>query len=116
MARVARLQASDRQAFHRAAYGFPKADLDLIFEVGAGLDVPLRFSHASAASEKLAEQIAEIGAAGSAEVEAAKVKMHVAAGFFRRRSASPLGVEAELVVHLAFLGVRQDVVGFLDLL
>ena len=48
--------------------------------------------------------------------------MNVAAGATaisgarRRRSAGPRRIEAELVVHLAFLGVREDFVGFLNLL
>ena len=94
-----------------------KRDLDLIFEVGALFG--LRFLHGrsrGAPAKKLAEQIAEIRAARAAKVESAKVEMLITAGFFGRGGPAALGVKAKLVVHLAFLGVGENVVRLLHLL
>ena len=109
------LQARDGQLLDRAAHRFPKADLDLIFEVGAGLAF-LDARLTAAAAEKLAEKIAKTGAALAAKIESAKIE--VRARHRRAVEAAPraLGVEAELVVHLALLGVGKNVVGFLNLL
>ncbi len=35
---------------------------------------------------------------------------------FRRNRGSPLGIEAELIVHLPFFAIGKDIVGFLYLL
>src|ERR1700732_676380 len=70
-----------------------------------------------AAAEELAEQIAEAGSgAPSPEIESAEIEMHVAGVRSLGHSASTWRFKAELIVHLAFFGVGEDVVSFLHLL
>jgi hypothetical protein len=52
----------------------------------------------------------------AAEIEAAKIKMDVAAVPRSWHAAGPGSLEAELIVHLPFFCVGENVVGFLDLL
>src|SRR5271169_5309755 len=83
----------------------------------------LRFRrHATAPpAEKLAEQIAEACAAAllPAKIEPAKIEIDVFPASFRPRAIiagrNIVAVEAILVVHLPFLCIRQNVVGFLYL-
>ncbi len=66
--------------------------------------------------EELAEQIAKARTgAASAEIESAEVELHAAGIVARRRARAGL-LESELVVHLAFFSVGENVVGFLHLL
>jgi len=105
----------DGQFFHRSAHRFPEADGDLVFQVGAGL--PHRsLGCGPAASEKLAEEVAEAGAPAAAEIEPAEIELHARAGVFHGPRSLAVGVEAELVVRLPLLRIRQDVIRFLDLL
>src|SRR5262249_8570563 len=77
----------------------------------------------AARAKKLAEEIGEAGpasAAGStAEIETAEIKVDVARGAARAGTVVARGrvvaVEAVLVIHLALLGVGENVVGFLQL-
>ena len=118
--------------FHRAAHGFGKCDVDLIFEIGAGVRF-IRGLRGIRAAEKLAEEVAETratasasgtgsGPARSAEIEPAEIEMNVFGGSAaipaagRRSATGPGDVETKLVVHLALLSVGKDFVGFLNLL
>ena len=113
MTSVASIQAGDGQLLDRPAHRIPEADAHLIFEVGAGLN--LLALRSAASLKKLAEQIAKAGAARAAKIEPAEINT-IAGRLFRRRGAAAFGVKAKLVVHLALLGVGENVVGFLNLL
>src|SRR5262249_5047918 len=77
----------------------------------------------AAAAKELAEEIAEAGAASAAgstaEIETAEIKVDVARSAARAGAVVARGrvvaVEAVLVIHLALLGVGENVVGFLQL-
>src|ERR1700674_5233685 len=72
-----------------------------------------------AAAEELAEQIAEAwpcAPAPSSEIESPEIEMHIAGVRSLGHSACAWRFEAELIVHLAFFGVGEDVVSFLHLL
>ena len=103
--------------FNGAAHGFGESDFDLEFQVAARLAL-VGGLRGILAAEKLAEKIAETGASASFALAAAKIKAAeievnvlrasaatVTAGARRRSSALSRDVEAELVVHLALLGV-----------
>src|SRR5690348_10415198 len=121
MALVASLQPRDGDFFHRAAHRFAERNINLIFQIAARLFfVSLRRVRAA---KYLAEKILEARSARSAEVEAAKIELHILRRSARARSAST-GIpalkirpgKAELVVHLAFFRVRKVFVRFLYLL
>src|SRR5579863_3627633 len=124
MARIARIETRDRQLLHCTTDSVPKIYFDLILEVAAGFLLWL-FAAASPASEKLAKEIAEAASAAlcsgaAAKVKASEIEINAfaigfvsAAGTARR---NVVAVKAVLVVHLAFFGVGEDVVGFLQLL
>ena len=80
-------------------------------EPGSSWGPPLRLSPA----KELAEEIPEVCAARAAEIESAKIEVS-ARVLLRRDGASAFGIEAKLIVHLPFFGIRKDVVGFLNLL
>jgi len=107
----ATLQVRDGQFFHRAAHRFPETDGNLVLQVRAGL---LYLRPRAASAEKLAEQVAETGAATPAEVVSVEVELHP--GVFRRRRSPAVRVESKLVVSLALLGIGENVVRFLNLL
>src|SRR5580704_9659203 len=132
MAGFARFHARDLQLFHGAPDGVPEIDLDLVLEVTAGLLLDFHFSTATAAAKELAEEVAKAcatagasangpgraAATASAEIEAAKIEVYVwsaAAGFLswgRTAGLVVVGVEADLIVHLTFFCVGQNVVSF----
>src|SRR4029077_7829045 len=106
---------------HRIA----KIDFDLVFEVAAAF--LLRLHHpAAVAPEKLTEEIAEAPSAraslrrASAKIESSKIEIH--SGIGTGCAAGPrallkiVAVKPVLVIHLPLLGVRQNIVGFLQLL
>src|SRR5580704_6876375 len=122
MTGLASLHPRDLNLLHRAADGIPEVDLDLIFQIAAGLLLHFHFPAASAAKE-LTEQVAETcatGATGRArapagvEIKSAKIKIDAGIiGIASRRGSTRLiviAIESVLVVHLALLGVRQHVV------
>src|SRR5262249_38395554 len=125
MAGFARIEARDLQLFHRAAHRIPKVNFNLIFERTARFSLFLDTHAAPASAEKLAEKVAKTcpspgPAAGRAsKIESAKVKIDVAfaaCGGPVLTGRNVVAVEAVLVVDLSLLGVRQYVVGFLQLL
>src|SRR2546430_14988244 len=88
MAGLASFHARDLKFLYGAANGIPKVDLDLIFEIAAGLLLNFEVTAATAAAEKLAEEIAEAGTTagtGTArctrraapEIEPAKIKVDI---------------------------------------
>ena len=130
VAHAAHVQPRDAQLLHRAAHRFGKRDLDLKFQVAARLAL-VGLARRVLAAKYLAEEIAEARsasaarAASTAKIESAEIEMNVfrrpaaavtISSARRRSSALPRRVETELVVHLAFLGVRKNFVGFLNLL
>ena len=99
-------------------HGFPESNFDLVFEAGAGFRARRRLGRRATAAEILAEQIAEARAAtasASAKIESAEIEMHVVAARAPWHSTRARSFKTILIVHLAFLGVGQDVVGFLHL-
>src|SRR5580704_14642540 len=128
MTGLASLHPRDLNLLHRAADGIPEVDLDLIFQIAAGLLLHFHFPAASAA-EELAEQVAETCAAGASgraraaagiEIKSAEIKIDAGiTGIASRRRGTRLivvAIKSVLVVHLAFLAIRQHVVRFLQLL
>src|SRR6202040_698056 len=84
VAGFAGLHARDRKFFHRTAHGVPEINLHLVFQVAARFLLRLHFA-ATAAPEKLAEQIAETSAAScrpctrtaaTAKIKSAKIKIN----------------------------------------
>src|SRR5258708_10505730 len=126
MASPASVQPRDRELFHRATHGVPKTNLNLIFQVAAGFMLRLHRGATASAAEELAEEIAEArsaaGRAGAtAKIKSAKIKVDVLLSAVAARSTRPgrrkvVAVKAILIVHLPFLRVGEDVVGFLQLL
>src|SRR5579883_2077468 len=138
MAGGAPLIAGDFDSGLGAPDRLPEADVEAVFEIGAFFR--LLFGGGSAAraapTEELAEDIAEGAAGGFArlrfrrparphvigEIEAAEIHVGVApaTAAAAARSAGAreaiLGVETDLIVHLPFLRVAQNVIGFLDVL
>ena len=132
----------DVELHHRALDGLPEADVHLIFQVVArfGTLHLLAAPAAEDVGEDVAEPAcASRPASGSTrtfgevvEVEAAEIERHflgVSARSARAWAAGPpnppaatvglgcgridvVGVEAELIVNLALLGIAEDVVGF----
>src|SRR5260370_40009645 len=98
--------------------GFPKSDLDLILKARSGFCVRRRF-HRRSAAEELCEQIAEAWSctpSAPSEIESAEIETYVAPGHSFGHAACAGGFEPELIVHLAFLGIGDDVISFLHLL
>src|SRR5579871_1183969 len=115
-----------------ASNGLPEIDIERVLEIGAFFG--MLFAFLAAPAEQIGEDVGEPaasaagGAAGLApacaglrgekvrEIKSAEV--HVVRGLpaaLRAGSGETvLGVEAHLVVHLAFLGIAQNVVSFLD--
>src|SRR5258707_1548194 len=123
MASAASVQPRDRELFHRATHGVPKTNLNLVFQVAAGFMLRLHCGATAPAAEELAEEIAEAGSAAgragaTAKIKSAEIKVDVLLSAVAARSTrrEVVAVEAVLVVHLPFLGVGEDVVGFLQLL
>ena len=119
MTHAAHIQPRDAQLLHRATHGFRECDLDLEFQIAAGL--ALRgLTRCALAAEYLAEKVAEAGpatstcAASAAKIKSAEIKVHIfrraaatvtISATRRRSSALPRLVEPELVIHLTLLGV-----------
>src|SRR5471030_2730860 len=113
--------------------GLPEIDVHYVFQVSALFGRGLRLAPGAAAKE-LREDIAEAAGRGRSrfralassararrevgEVEAAEIHvgMRRLAGAALARGVTVVRVEADLVVHLALLGIAQNVVGFLDVL
>ena len=127
MAGLADLVAGDIQARLGAFDGLPEIDIHHVFEVAALFG--LRLLGFAASPEKLREDVAEaaagLGAAARTappalprtghkigEIEAAEIHAGVRTLLARAARSSAreavLRIEAELVVHLALLGVAQD--------
>jgi hypothetical protein len=130
--------AVDIQTDLRAANGLPEAHVQCVLEVGAALR--LRGVLLASASEKLPEQIVKAAAKtglAPASVLPPPVAVRPGGEVIRKnqsrqnpcwdsadtrprlqdpRRKAGLGIEADLVVHLALLGVAEDVVSFLHLL
>src|SRR6202034_3807855 len=108
VADAASIESRETQFFHRAAHGFGECDVDLIFEVGAGL-VLVSCGCGSGPAEKLAEEVAETRTASggalsgpAAKIEAAEIEMNIfgrnaAIAALRGHSALARHVEPELV-------------------
>src|SRR5215472_9492384 len=116
---IAHIQSGETQLLHRPAHRLGKANVDLIFQIGARLFLSCLLRGILAA-EELAEQIAETRSStarprstrASAKIKSAEIKMNI----FRRSAVtcslwrhSSRHVESKLVVHLPFLRVRQNV-------
>src|ERR1017187_2550089 len=107
-----------------AADGLPEVDIHYIFEIAALFRGGLRLLRRALAAEELREDIAEaagIGAPATREligkIEPVEIHSRVRIGRARRGPGeSALGIETVLVVHLALLGVAENVVSFLHLL
>src|SRR5215472_10823005 len=107
----------------QASSRVPEIDFELILERAAFFGFFFGCAAPAAAAKELAEQIAEAGAAGAAgspaEIETAEIKVDVARSAARAGAVVARGrvvaVEAVLVIHLALLGVGENVVGFLQL-
>src|SRR5262249_36314917 len=129
VARLARVQARNRQLLHRATNRVPKINLNLIFQVAARLVLGFLF-RATPASEKLAKQIPEArsfraaantaGTRARRKIKSAKIEIDSrSAGIFARwwcAALEVLAVKSVLVVHLPLFRIRQYVVRFLKLL
>src|SRR5262249_15623606 len=121
VARFAGVQPRDLQFLYAAANRVPEIDLELIFERAAFFGLLFHCAGPAAAKET-AEEVAEACAAGlaAAEIEAAEIKVDVALATARSGAVVAgryvFTVEAILVIHLALLGIRENVVGFLQLL
>ena len=100
VAHVAFFVSRNGQAFLHALGGFLKADFHRILQIGT---LVILLPRTAPAAEHLAEDIAEIKALRAAETARART-----CALFERGMAV-------LVVHGAFLCVRQGVVGFLNL-
>src|SRR5260221_4762920 len=129
------LLVTDAQPRLRAADGLPEIDVERVLEVRAALRRG-RFFRLRAPAEKLREQVAKstarvrtgraAGARGprpalrlSKIVGEVKTRKAHTGSFVRRAGVggeTAVGIEALLIVHLAFLGLAQNVVGFLQLL
>src|SRR5262249_39051541 len=123
MACFARIKPSDLQFLYAAADRVPKINFELILKRAAFFGFLFDCAATTAAAKKLAEQIAETRSAcaalaSAAKIEAAEVEINVAPGAARAVVARRhvLAVKAVLIVHLALLRVRENVVGFLQLL
>src|ERR1039457_6374953 len=124
VARGADFVAVDVELGLGAADGLPEIDIHYIFEIAALLGLGLRLLRATLAAEELREDIAEtagIGAPAAREligkIESVEVHSRVRIrGAGRGRGESALGIETMLAVHLALLGVAENVVGFLHVL
>ena len=86
-----------------------------------GFGARRRFSYPAASAKILAEEIAKArtaarAATASSKIESPEIEMHLSALARPRHAARARRLKAELIVHLAFLGVGQNVVGFLHLL
>ena len=128
--------ALDFEASDPAANGCPEIDVDLVFEVGAGLRALGGWRSLENMPEKMSRKLPQPGLRRlhrrrlfreieSAEVEGDAFLLCTASACCR--TAGPgcgfsgggidlIGIEAELVVDFAFLLVAQDVVGFGDFL
>src|SRR5215472_8116093 len=116
----ARIEPRNLKLLYRAAHGIPEINFDLVFQIAARFFLRFHRCRAAPPAKKLAEQISETGAALlPAEIEATKIEIDVllarvvAGTVISRRHV--VAVEAVLVVHLTFLGIGKNVVGFLEL-
>src|SRR5258707_3404507 len=111
VAGFAGVEPRDLQLFHRAAHGIPKINFDLILQVAAGFLLLLHGpAAATAATEELAEEIAEAAragafASGTAKVASTTLEIHrgIIYDTYAYRPSSGIeivAVKAVLVVHL----------------
>ncbi len=83
VANVADIQPRETQLLHRPVHGFGKRDVDLIFQIAAGLAF-LPSLRGIRSAKKLAEEVAETGPAraalgtrAAAKIESAEIEMDV---------------------------------------
>ncbi len=126
VANVADVQPRDAQLFAGAAHRLRKRNINMKFEISAGLAFLRRLRRIRAA-KKLAEEVAKACASAralralAAKIKSAKIEVDVlgrlpVARARRCATARTRHVETKLVVHLPLLRVRKHFVRFLDLL
>src|SRR5271157_20551 len=109
-----------------AADGLPEIDIHYIFEIAALFRARLSLLRPTPAAKELRENIAETAGVGApatreliliGKIESVEIHSRVRTRRARRGPGeSALGIKTVLVVHLALLGVAENVVGFLHIL